>query len=94
MKTEAPSPLVESRGQPARNRRFMMIGGGALSARGTESMMALSGTQRRFHAVRQLGRFRSEADLNRQARSAQSIANDPYATSASDRPKNSKQALV
>jgi hypothetical protein len=32
MKTEARSPFAKSRGQPARNRRFMMIGGGALSA--------------------------------------------------------------
>ncbi len=29
---------------------------------------SIHGTQRRFHAVRQLGRFRSEADLNLQAR--------------------------
>jgi len=43
--------------------------------------MSPIGTQRRFHAVQQLGRFQSEADLNWLARSATSVENDPTATS-------------
>jgi hypothetical protein len=41
------------------------------------------GTKRRFPAAMKFGRFRSKADVNRQTRSAASVANDPYATSAS-----------
>jgi hypothetical protein len=39
--------------------------------------MSLFGPLRRFAAARQFGRFRSEADVNPQARLAGSVENDP-----------------
>jgi hypothetical protein len=41
-----------------------------------------NGPLRRFAAVVKSGRFRSEADMNRPARSAASVENDPLATLA------------
>jgi hypothetical protein len=41
-----------------------------------------SGPSRHFAAERRRGRFRREADINRQARPVSTLANDPYATSA------------
>jgi hypothetical protein len=40
------------------------------------------GTSRHFAATQDVGRFRTEADMNRQARPAASVANDPTATSS------------
>ena len=42
------------------------------------------GTSRRFATAPQFGRFRSEADMNQQARLAGSIENDPCATLAAE----------
>jgi hypothetical protein len=40
--------------------------------------MSAVGTRRQFAAAQDVCRFGSEADMNRQARSAKSIANDPF----------------
>jgi hypothetical protein len=42
-----------------------------------------NGTSRHFAATPDVGRFRTEADINRQARPAASVANDPHQTPAS-----------
>jgi hypothetical protein len=39
-----------------------------------------NGTSRHFAATPDVGRFRTEADMNRQARPAASVASDPFST--------------
>jgi hypothetical protein len=42
---------------------------------------SLPGTSRHFTAMQHSGRFRGEADMDRQAKPAGSVENDPSATS-------------